>query len=151
MDTQMKRLQIDTGVQEFQINDGGILRFNPSDPNVYNRFFSVTEEVGKIDEELAKEVSELQEGDGEGALKALKRADTKVKVLLNDVFGLDNDFNQILGGVNLMAAGNNGKRVILNLFEALSPVFEAGAKRCADAKLASAKLNREQRRAMNKT
>ena len=150
MDTQMKRLQIDTGVQEFQINDGGILRFNPSDPNVYNRFFCATEEVGKIDEELAKEVSALQEDDVEGALKSLKRADTKVKALLNDVFGLDNDFNQILGGVNLMAAGNNGKRVILNLFEALSPVFECGAKRCADAKLASAKMNREQRRAMNK-
>ena len=31
-------LSIDTGIQEFQINNGGVLRFNPSDPNVYNRF-----------------------------------------------------------------------------------------------------------------
>lgn len=36
----MKQLTIDTGVQEFEINGSGVLRFNPSDPNVYNRFFA---------------------------------------------------------------------------------------------------------------
>lgn len=143
----MKQLSIDTGIQEFQINGGGVLRFNPSDPNVYSRFFSITEEVGKIDEELAREVSGLEEGDGEGALKALETADAKAKALLNEVFGLDNDFDRILGGVNIMAAGANGKRVIVNLFEALAPIFEAGAKKCADAKLAAAKQNRAARRA----
>ena len=146
----MQNLYIDTGIQEFQINDNGVLRFNPSDPNVYNRFFGITEEVGKIDEEMAKEISELPEGDGEGALKALQRADAKAKALLNEVFGLDNDFNQILSGVNIMAAGINGKRVIVNLFETLTPIFRDGAKKCADAKLESAKLNREQRRKPNK-
>ena len=30
----MKQLTIDTGVQEFEINGSGVLRFNPSDPNV---------------------------------------------------------------------------------------------------------------------
>ena len=33
-----QKLSIDTGVQEFEINGSGVLRFNPSDPNVYNRF-----------------------------------------------------------------------------------------------------------------
>ena len=146
----MQNLHIDTGIQEFQINDSGVLRFNPSDPNVYNRFFGITEKVGKIDEEMAKEISELPEGDGEGALKALQSADAKAKALLNEVFGLDNDFNQILGGVNIMAAGINGKRVIVNLFEALTPIVRDGAKKCADAKLKSAKLAREQRRKLAK-
>ncbi len=146
----MQSLHIDTGIQEYQINDGGILRFNPSDPNIYNRFFSITGEVEKIDKEMAEEISGLPEGDGEGALKALNNADAKVKALLNGVFGLDNDFNQILGGVNVMAAGSNGKRVIVNLFEALSPIFRDGAQKCADAKLESAKLNREQRRKLTK-
>ena len=142
----MKTISIDTGIQEFQINDGGFLRFNPSDPNVYSRFFSVTDKVDKIDQELAKEVSALEENDGEGALRALKNADAKAKALLNDVFGENNDFDRILGGVNIMAVGKNGKRVIVNLFEALSPIFMEGAKRCAGAKLNAAKMSREQRR-----
>lgn len=150
MDTQMKRLQIDTGVQEFQINDGGILRFNPSDPNVYNRFFAASEDIRKIDNEIAKETATLQDGDNEGMLNIMKKADEKVKALLNDIFGLDNDFNQILGGINLLATGKNGKQVIINLLDALMPIFESGIKKSADEKLASAKMNREQRRAMNK-
>ena len=43
----MKKLSLDTGIQEYQINDNGILRFNPSDPNVYARFM---ETQGKIEE-----------------------------------------------------------------------------------------------------
>lgn len=31
-------LNIDTGVEEFCINGHGVLRFNPSDPNLYHRF-----------------------------------------------------------------------------------------------------------------
>ena len=142
----MQNLHIDTGIQEFQINDRGVLRFNPSDPNVYSRFFGITDEIGKIDEAMAKEIAELSEGDGKGALKVLQNADAKAKALLNDVFGLDNNFDDILAGLNIMAAGQNGKRVIVNLFEALAPIFEAGAKKCAAAKLESAKLNRERRR-----
>ena len=34
----MQELNIDTGVREYRINGGGVLRFNPSDPNVYSRF-----------------------------------------------------------------------------------------------------------------
>mgnify|MGYP007110344983 CR=1 FL=1 len=150
MDAQMERLQIDTGVQEFQINDGGILRFNPSDPNVYNRFFTASEDIRKIDDEIAKETAAIQDGDNEGMLNIMKKADEKVKALLNDIFGLDNDFNQILGGINLLATGKNGKQVIINLLDALMPIFESGIKKSADEKLASAKMNREQRRAMNK-
>ena len=41
----MQALSIDTGIQEFQINGGGVLRFNPSDPNLYGRFFGVLDEV----------------------------------------------------------------------------------------------------------
>lgn len=143
----MKKLTIDTGIQEFEINGGGVLRFNPSDPNVYHRFFALTQEIGRIDEELQQEVAALPEGDGQGGLRALQNADAKAKALLNEVFGLHNDFDRILDGVNVMAVGANGQRVIVNLFEALAPLFEAGAKRCADAKLAAARKARAQRRA----
>lgn len=147
----MEKLSFDIGIREFQINDSDVcLKFNPSDPNVYNRFIRITEKIEAIDREMAQEVSELQEGDGAGALEALERADAKAKAAMNDVFGLDNDFNQIMRGINIMAAGTNGKRVIVNLFEALGPIFAEGAQRCADAKLNMAKANREQRRAAAK-
>lgn len=142
----MQTLSIDTGVQEFQINGGGVLRFNPSDPNLYGRFFGILGEVDAIDRALADEAAGLDEGDGEGALRALKHADERAKALLADVFGKDNDFDQILGGVNVMAVGANGKRVIVNLFEALSPIFADGAKRCAAAKLEAAKAARGPKR-----
>ena len=39
----MEQLTIDTGLREYAVNGGpehggGVLRFNPSDPNVYSRF-----------------------------------------------------------------------------------------------------------------
>ena len=46
-------LSIDAGIQEFQINNGGVLRFNPSDPNVYNRFFGVINSIDEVDRALA--------------------------------------------------------------------------------------------------
>ena len=139
-------LNIDTGIQEFQINGGGILRFNPSDPNVFNRFFSVMKDIEEIDKDFTERAGDLQEGDGEGALRLISETDSKIKSVLNDVFGNGNDFNEILCGVNVMAAGSNGKRVITNLFDALTPIFSEGAKKCADAKLQSIKANREQRK-----
>ena len=38
----MKKLNIDTGVEEFRVNGRGVLRFNPADPNLYHRFFAAT-------------------------------------------------------------------------------------------------------------
>ena len=147
----MKKLSIDLGIQEFQINDSDVrLKFNPSDPNVYTRFLKIPEKIEKIERDMADEVSSLQEGDGAGALEALERADAKAKSVMNDVFGLGNDFDEIMCGINIMASGTNGNRVIVNLFEALHPIFEEGAKKCASAKLETAKANREQRRAAAK-
>ena len=36
----MQNLTIDTGMQEYLINNRAVLRFNPSDPNLYHRFFA---------------------------------------------------------------------------------------------------------------
>ena len=47
-------LSIDTGVQEFEINGSGVLRFNPSDPNVYNRFMEMLDKVQAVENELVE-------------------------------------------------------------------------------------------------
>ena len=31
----MEKLSFDTGIREYDVNGNGVLRFNPSDPNVY--------------------------------------------------------------------------------------------------------------------
>ena len=36
----MHKLLVDTGVEEFEVNGRGVLRFNPGDPNLYHRFFA---------------------------------------------------------------------------------------------------------------
>ena len=56
----MKQLTIDTGVQEFEINGSGVLRFNPSDPNVYNRFFAAETTLTELDAEAQKRMEQIE-------------------------------------------------------------------------------------------
>ncbi len=111
----METMTIDCGMRSFQINDGGVLRFNPSDPNVYARFRDAVQRMETL----------TQEAEGTDGLVL---ADQRLKGLLAEVFGNHNDFDAILGGVNLLAPATNGKPVIFNLLDALTPVLEQGAK-----------------------
>ena len=69
-----------------------------------------------------------------------------MKEVLNWVFGNGNDFNKILGGINLLAVAGNGERVVTNLFAALQPILVAGAEACAKEKTASAGEKAKKRR-----
>ena len=150
----MEQLIFDSGIKEYQINGKGVLRFNPSDPNVYERFFDAVDKIHAVEKEMAEKAKATdvtaQEEAGAIMLKIMREMDIKIKDILNGVFGFDNDFDNILCGVNLMAVASNGNRVVVNLLEALQPIMEAGAKACADKDVAQAKLNREQRRAMQR-
>lgn len=134
----MQELFIDTGVCEYPVNGGpqnggGVLRFNPSDPNLYQRFLDARQEIGRWEEELvaAGQTLEDEETPGAAAVRLMAEADQKTKRTLTGVFGPGNDFDALLGGVNLMAVGGNGERVVTNLFAALTPLLQAGAERCA--------------------
>lgn len=127
----MEKIQFDSGVRSYRVN-GGILRFNPSDPNLYTRFLEAVEKLQKVEEELTLQADAAQ---GAEIIKVMTAADEKMKGILNWVFGGDNDFCKLLGGVNLLAVAENGERVVTNLFAALEPVMIAGAKRCAGEQL----------------
>jgi hypothetical protein len=135
----MEKIQFDSGVRSYRINGSGTLRFNPCDPNVYNRFLEAAPKLRAVEEELTQQAEEIQ---NEDIVKALSAADEKMKGILNWVFGGDNDFHKLLGGVNLLAVAENGERVVTNLFTALEPVMIAGAKRCAGEQARIAKENR---------
>lgn len=140
----MNCLTFDTGVQEFQINGGGVLRFCPGDPNLYQRFLDAQEAFRELEQDLALRAKNLPEGDGAAALALLSSADRSMKELLGQVFGGENDFDALLGGVNLLAVAGNGKRVITNLLDALQPVLAQGAQSCAQQAVDEAKRNRVQ-------
>ncbi len=120
----MEQLQFDTGLRSYRIG-GGVLRFNPADPNVYARFLEAADRLTALEESV------IQQAKTEAALPLLSWADGQVKDILKDIFGDGNDFDGIFGGVNLLAVGQNGQRVITNFLAALEPVLTEGARRCA--------------------
>lgn len=137
----MEKIVFDSGMKEYRINGGGVLRFNPSDPNVYARFMEAVEKLKELEKTLQQSVQ------GAEAVKLLRQADSQMKQLLGWVFGEQNDFDKLLGGVSLLAVAGNGQRVVTNLFAALEPVLEEGARACAaqqvDTAVAKAKSRRQ--------
>ena len=138
----MEKIQFDSGVRSYRINGGGILRFNPGDPNLYSRFL---EAVGKLQEAEKELTRQAETAQAEDIVKLMQQADEKMKNILGWVFGESNDFHKLLGGVNLLAVADNGERVVTNLFAALEPVLVVGAKRCAGQQAEKARLERSAR------
>lgn len=148
-----EKLAFDDGILELDINENGVLRFNASDPNVYRRFYELAKELPELEKEFAPKV---KAGDSEfqqtgATLEELKRMDTEIKARLAHVFGEQNDFDALLGGISLMAYGKNGELVVTNFLNALAPYLEAGAKQhmkeAASVAVSEARGKRAQRRA----
>ena len=148
----MEQLIFDSGIKKYQINGKGILQFNPSDPNVYARFMDMVPKINEIEKEMNAKAGKIDYSDkaaaGEEKLRLMRDTDHRIKAVLNEIFGQENDFDKILEGVNLMAVASNGQRVVSNLMDALQPIMEEGAQACVRSEVDAAKLNREQRRAM---
>ena len=118
----MKKLKLDHGIREYALG-AGVLRFNPQDPNLYARFLEMAEKLPEVERTLLENSETLPR---EGILRLLQQTDSRLKELLNRVFP-GNDFDVLLEGVNLLAVGSNGQRVITNLLELLEPVLCEGA------------------------
>ena len=121
----MENLNLDLGAVEYRIQGGGVLRFNPADPNVYGRFLDSHKSLEQIQRTFQQKARSVQ--DGKQVLALLQEADQELKKLLEGVFP-GNDFQQVLGGVNLLAVGSNGKTVAENLLTALEQILSQGAK-----------------------
>lgn len=154
METQ--KLQLDDGLLRLDVNGNGLLTFNPSDFNVYQRFFGLLKELPELEKRYVAQVEQSAGEPGEEASlelagRELDRArdmDREIKDRLGAVFGPSNDFDALLGGVNVMAVGNNGQRVITNLLNALAPYIEEGAERHMQDAAREARFDRERRRAI---
>ena len=140
----MEQLAVDLGVQEFALGSG-TLRFNPTDPNLYQRFMELEQRLQELRRELIQGSRDLE--DAAQVLQLLGETDEKFKQLLTWVFGEENDFSRLLRGVNLFAADEKGHSVAENLLAALEPVLTRGAEqfvqRYTQAALEKARLRRE--------
>lgn len=146
----MQNIKFDSGVQEFQINGGGVLRFNPSDLNVYSRFMDAIEDIRKVEQVMQEKIRGMSAaGTGAGFLQIANEADKEVKKILQNVFGKQNDFDEIFCGANVLTVTGNGEMVLTNFLNALKPIIEDGARSFAKAQAEAVKKNqnRFQRRA----
>jgi len=139
----MEKIQFDSGLKRYKLGQG-VLQFNPGDPNVYARFLEAAEKLRDLEKELVAQAQAL--ADGEAVVRLMQDADKKMKDTLNWVFGCGNDFDAMLGGINLLAVAENGERVATNLFAALEPVLVAGAQCCAAGRAAQAVQKAKKRR-----
>lgn len=134
----MKTIALDTGIEEFSFAGGGVLRFNPCDPNLYARFLEAEAQLQALEKEMTAQAESHTGTDRAAAIVRLTaETDQKVKTLLNRVFGGDNDFDKALGGVNLLAVAADGESVAAKLFAALEEILTQGAERFAAQKAAA--------------
>ena len=142
----MEKIQFDSGVKSYRLNGGNPLRFNPGDPNVYARFLEAADKFAKVEQEMTEQARQIEGNDGAAVVQLLQDADKQMKQILSWVFGPENDFDKILGSVNLLAVADNGERVVTNLLSALQPILVAGAERCAKEKVDAAVTKAKARR-----
>ena len=98
----MEQLNIDCGLEEYAVG-GAVLRFNPTDPNLYARFMQLEGQLGQLRKELEQKVSAATEASQ--VLTVLEETDRTFKDLLTRVFGPQNDFSKLMEGVNLPFCG----------------------------------------------
>jgi len=124
----MEKLTLDTGVKSYKVG-AGVLKFNPTDPNVYARFLETLDSLSGLEAELSRH-------SGADAIAALSQTDKELKSRLTYVFGPGNDLEAVFSGVSLLAVGANGERLITNFLSAIEPILSEGAHRCAAAEAA---------------
>lgn len=137
----MEKISFDDGIREYSLNGLGVLRFNPSDPALYQRVLEMEEKFRQLEESMTRRL----EG-GMPMPQAVREADRELKALLSWVFGGDNDFAGILSGVNLLATAQNGRQVAENLLDALGPILEKGAESLVRQKVTEAREKAQLRR-----
>ena len=124
----MNEFKLSLGVREYTIPGGGVLRFNPTDPNIYANFLDSQKQLETIHKSFQKKAKAAK--DGAAVLQLLQEADRALKALLGDIFP-GNDFHRALGGVNLLALCGDGRTVAEHLLTALEEILTAGAKELA--------------------
>lgn len=165
------KISLNTGVRTYEIDNGtsngATLKVNFSDTNLYYRFFEMQKSLEEFEAEFKQKTAEIKDKLDENGLpindeqkteqgikmiEIMHDSDVKIKNKLADVFGTDNDFDDIFAGVNVMSLDEKGNSIISNFLEMITPIITESldAMKKSDDKAVKALVgNREQRRARN--
>ncbi len=127
----MELLAFQTGMEEYPLENGAVLRFNPRDPSVLDRFLALEAQLESL------------EPQGQSMTEKWAYADRHCRELLAEVFP-GNDFGQILGPGNCLALCENGMSVLGNFLEAVEKPLEHGVKVLVEEAVSKARDRRGQ-------
>ena len=127
------------------IAEAWVLSCHPSAPSIIENGIYAGKTLQQYDAELTAATE--KSADAQAGLALLREYDGKIKALLQEIFGAENDFDAILDGVSLAGVGANGKRVVQNLLEALTPILRAGAEQRLQAVASAAEAELDAARA----
>lgn len=82
----MKKLQFETGVKEYELNDGCVVHFNPCDPSFVERVYHVMDKLGKMQNEEPP-----NKEDGEKVWEEINERDKSMRETINSIFPFDGD------------------------------------------------------------
>lgn len=96
----MAKLQFDTGVREYEINDSCTVRFNPCDPVFTERLFRVFDKLGRMQEDGEKE--NVGTDDGEKLFDLIRERDKEMRADIDSIFG-EPVCDRIFAGIGVYA------------------------------------------------
>ena len=157
----MAGIRFDTGAEEYDINGRAVLRFNPTDPELYACILDFQEKEDEYEQRFAALQNDMTgETDEEGLpvgaaelVRAMRQLDGELKADLRRIFGEDNDFDAIFDHRNALALNTDGETILSGFLTAIAPYIknDAGERTEVAAKLLEARkvaqANRAQRRA----
>lgn len=163
-----KKLSLNSGIETYEIDNGtvsgAVLRVNFSDTNLYFRFIEMQKSLEEIEKDFNIKTADFKskvdekgfpiadENAGRETLSLMHEFDTKIKDKLTEVFGPDNDFDNIFAGVNVMSLDEKGNSIISNFLEMITPVIKKAMdilKKSDDEAVKALVGNRAERRARN--
>ena len=113
----MKKLQFDTGVEEYQLNDNCVVHFNPADPVFVERIYTVMEKLQKM-QDSQKEITE------ENLFEELHARDKVMRESINSLFPDDGDVCAMLFNNVGLYAFSGGMPLWANLLFAILDEME---------------------------
>lgn len=83
----MKQIHLDSGTQEYTLNDSCVIRFNPTDIFFVEQLYNAVDQLGQMEDKRA-ELAQTAE-DVMAKFAAWHEMDSKAKQIINDLFGTE--------------------------------------------------------------
>lgn len=120
----MKSIDFDSGFKTYAINgdENCVIRINTTDFNLPKRIQDANGTIKTV----------ISEYEGKNAADDIAGCDTKVREIINEVFGSD-ICTPAFGKTNLFSITSNGNYIFENFLSALLPVIQADIEEAAKA------------------